>query len=1007
DWYDRHPDTAPTLVNMYGITETTVHVSYREIDAVMAASASASVVGQAIAGLRVYVLDERLSPVPVGVPGEMYVAGVQLARGYLGQPALSASRFVADPFGVDGSRLYRSGDLARWNRNGDLEYLGRADDQVKVRGFRIELGEIESALLAQDSVAQVAVIVREDVPGSARLVAYLVPAAGVTVDVPAVREGAAAVLPEYMVPSAFVVVDEIPLTANGKLDRRALPAPAVEVREFRAPESAVEGVVAGVFAEVLGLDRVGLDDDFFELGGNSLIAAQVAARIGAALDTRVPVRILFESSTVVALAAAVGVLADEGGRVALVAGPRPERIPLSPAQSRMWFLNQFDTESAMNNIPIAVRLTGSVDLEALRAAVADLLDRHEVLRTVYPDTADGPVQVIVPVAQAMPDLTPVAATESEMFEALVREAATGFDVTDQVPLRVTLLQTSVTEFVLVFVVHHISADGWSMSPLVRDVMTAYAARAAGVAPAWSPLPVQYADYALWQREVLGSEEDPQSLVSTQLRYWADALAGLPDQLDLPSDRTRPAVASYRGAAHRFTIDADLHRDLSGLARTQGTTLFMVVHAALSVLLARLSGSSDIAIGAPVAGRGEAALDDLVGMFVGTLVLRTQVDSGSSFEQILGQTRSVDVAAFANTDVPFERLVEVLSPARSQARHPLFQVALTFQNMDVPTLELPGLTVSGVEIDARVAKFDLQVTMSETFADDGAPTGMTAELTYATDLFDDTTMDAFARRFVRLLGAVAGDPAAVVGDVDLLSDLERGQVLEDWPVAGPDAGVDGTLVEWFDSAATRFPDRVAVRFGDGQLTYRELDERTNRLARTLIESGVGPETLAAVALPRSLDLVVALLAVLKAGGGYLPVDPTYPADRIEYMLSDAAPVCVVSWTGREIALPTGLPVVELDTVDLSGVSAAPVSDAERVAPLRPGNVAYVIYTSGSTGRPKGVQVPHRTVTRLMRNTERRFGFDERDVWTMFHSYAFDFSVWELWGPLLYGGTLVVV
>ncbi|AQA24418.1 D-alanine--poly(phosphoribitol) ligase, subunit 1 [Rhodococcus sp. MTM3W5.2] len=1007
DWYDRHPDTAPTLVNMYGITETTVHVSFRQIDAVMAASASASVVGQAIAGLRVYVLDERLSPVPVGVPGEMYIAGAQLARGYLGQPALSASRFVADPFGTGGSRLYRSGDVARWNRNGDLEYLGRADDQVKVRGFRIELGEIESALLAQESVAQVAVIVREDVPGSARLVAYVVPAAGVTVDVPAVREGTAAVLPEYMVPSAFVVVDEIPLTANGKLDRRALPAPAAEVREFRAASTPAEEIVAGVFAEVLGLERVGLDDDFFELGGNSLIAAQVAARIGAALDTRVPVRILFESSTVVALAAAVGVLAGEGGRLALVAGPRPERIPLSSAQARMWFLNQFDTESAMNNIPVAVRLTGSVDVEALRAAVADLLDRHEVLRTVYPDTADGPVQVIVPVAQAMPDLTPVAANESEMFDALVREAATGFDVTDQVPLRVTLLQTSATEYVLVFVVHHISADGWSMGPLVRDVMAAYAARAAGAVPAWSPLPVQYADYALWQRELLGSEEDPQSLVSTQLQYWSEALAGLPDQLDLPSDRPRPAVASYRGAAHRFTIDARLHRDLNGLARAKGSTLFMVAHAALSVLLARLSGTSDIAIGAPVAGRGEAALDDLVGMFVGTLVLRTQVDTGASFEEILGRTRSVDVAAFANTDVPFERLVEVLSPARSQARHPLFQVALTFQNMDVPTLELPGLTVSGVEIDARVAKFDLQVTLAETFSDDGVPSGISAELTYATDLFDDATMRAFAQRFVRLLDGVVADPTTAVGDVDLLSDIERHQVLEHWPAAGPDAGADTTLVEWFGAVAARFPEQVAVRFGEGELTYRDLDERTNRLARELIASGVGPETLAAVALPRSLDLVVALLAVLKAGGGYLPVDPTYPADRIEYMLADAAPVCVVAESSRTIALPDALPVLELDTMDLSTRSADPVTDTDRIAPLLPENVAYVIYTSGSTGRPKGVQVPHRTVTRLMRNTERRFDFDESDVWTMFHSYAFDFSVWELWGPLLYGGTLVVV
>ncbi|WP_258008829.1 condensation domain-containing protein, partial [Rhodococcus sp. ENV425] len=486
-WFARHGDTSPRLVNMYGITETTVHVSYREIGADLAEAGSASIVGVPIAGLRVYVLDTRLNPVPVGVAGEMYVGGGQLARGYLGRPDLSAARFVADPFSADGGLLYRTGDVARWAVSGDLEYLGRADDQVKIRGFRIELGEVESAVLAQQPVGQAAVIVREDAPGAARIVAYVVPADGATVDVEELRAGVGALVPEYMVPSAFVVIDAIPLTVNGKLDRRALPEPVFETRVFRAPSTPVEEIVAGTFAEVLGVERVGADDDFFELGGNSLIATQVVSRLGAALDTQVPVRTLFEASTVAALAARVEQDATGGGRVPLTARTRPERIPLSPAQQRMWFLNRFDPESTAYNIPMALRLTGDLDVAALRAAVADLVARHETLRTVYPETNSGPVQEIRPATAVPIGLEPVDVPAAELESRLRALASTGFDVTREIPLRIALLRLAPAEYVLVTVVHHIAADGSSMVPMARDVMTAYAARAAGTEPAWAPL----------------------------------------------------------------------------------------------------------------------------------------------------------------------------------------------------------------------------------------------------------------------------------------------------------------------------------------------------------------------------------------------------------------------------------------------------------------------------------------------------------------------------------------
>ncbi|WP_432421115.1 amino acid adenylation domain-containing protein, partial [Nocardia cyriacigeorgica] len=982
------------LFNLYGPTEAAVSITAHRVTTADQVSVP---IGAPEWNSRAYVLDARLYPVPPGVTGELYLAGTQLARAYIARPDLTAERFIADPL-APGARMYRTGDLAAWTSTGELEYRGRTDFQVKIRGFRIELGEIEAALLSLPGIAQAAVVANSDARTGDRLVAYLVPDPGVGIDVAAVESALGAALPSYMVPSAFVVLDALPLNVNGKLDRKALPEPEFEAREFRPPSTRVEEIVAGVFAEVLGAERVGADDDFFALGGNSLLATRVAARLGAALDARVPVRALFAASTVAGLAVELAQHAGSGHR-ALIPMPRPDDIPLSLAQQRMWFLNQFDTASSVYNIPAAIRLTGELDADALAAAINDLVARHEILRTTYPQTDDGPVQSIADAVSI--DLTARQIAEDEVADAVRDIVAAGFDVTRELPFRAELLRISSTDHVLVFVAHHISADGWSMGPLTRDLMLAYAARSSAVAPQWTPLPVQYADYSLWQRETLGDEADPDSLIATQTGYWRERLAGLREELPLPADRPRPAAASYRGDTFAIDLDAELHAALERVAAEHDATLFMVVHAALAVLLARLSGTTDIAVGTPVAGRGAAELDELIGMFVNTLVLRTEVDSAAGFDALLREVRGADVAAFGHADVPFERLVELLDPVRSAARHPLFQVMLTFQNLDRTELTLPGLTVSAVDLDIAVAKFDLQLTIAE--QPDTA--GMSAVFTYATDLFDAATVRSFADRFQRVLTAAAADASTVVGDIDLLTVGERDRVLHAWNAPG--AWVPGaTLPDLIAEQAWRRPDAVAVRAGGATLTFAELQRRANRVARALIARGAGPEALVAVAVERTEDLPVALLGVLATGAAYLPVDATYPAQRLEFILDDAAPVCVLTTAGERDRVPVGeRPVVLLE--DTAEYSDARIGDADRIAPLRADNLAYVIYTSGSTGLPKGVGVTHRNVVELFANTQPLFGFGPGDVWTLFHSYAFDFSVWELWCALTHGGSVVVV
>ncbi|WP_405176987.1 amino acid adenylation domain-containing protein [Nocardia sp. NBC_01377] len=1026
---DRFVEALPgsLFFNLYGPTEASVDVT--------AALSSEETRGSAVSmggpvwNTRVFVLDAFLNSVPVRVPGELYLAGVQLARGYVRRPGSTSERFVASPFGV-GERLYRTGDVVRWRVDGELEFLGRVDDQVKVRGFRVELGEVESAVLSHPSVGRVAVVVREDVPGDKRLVAYAVADLGPTSPVE-LRDHVRRVLPEYMVPSAVVVVESLPLTVNGKLDRRALPVPdrAVEV-SGRGPVSVVEEILCGVFGEVLGVSGVGVDESFFDLGGHSLLATRLVSRVRVVLGVELSLRVLFDVPTVAGLAGRLGEVSGSS-RVRLVAGPRPEILPLSFAQQRLRFLSEFENANSAYNIPLVLRLTGTLDRGGLVSAIRDVVGRHEVLRTVFPSVDGVACQRILPMESVSVDLPVAQVVEGDLAGAIGQATRVVFDLSVDLPLRACLFRVGAEDHVLVLVVHHIAADGWSMAPLARDVAVAYSARIAGRSPGslggdvpgWVPLPVQYADYTLWQHELLGTSSDPESVLSEQLTYWRETLAGAPEELVLPVDRSRPAVASHVGAQVDLRVDAALHRGLVDLARSEGVTVFMVLQAGVAVLLSRLGAGFDIPIGTAVAGRTDEALDDLVGFFVNTLVIRTDLSGDPTFRAVLGRVREASLGALGHQDVPFERVVEELSPTRSLARHPLFQVMLAVQNTGEVSLELPGVTVSGLELDEVAAKFDLAFTFAENnaavHADASAgaavnaagATGLSGSLVYAVDLFDRMTAQALAGRLVRVLRRVVTDPDIRIGRVGVLDDAEREMILSRWNSTAHDAPA-ATISELFEAQVARDPGAIAVVCEGIALSYGELNSRANRLARLLVSRGVGPESLVALELPRSVDLVVAIVAVLKAGGAYVPIDPDSPAERVAYILRDADPAVLITHQG--MPSPSGtdlLPTVRIDA-DQTLTALAEFADSDiradhRAVTSRPENAAYVIYTSGSTGRPKGVAVPHANVVRLFTAAAEHFRFGADDVWTAFHSFAFDFSVWELWGALLHGGRLVVV
>ncbi len=966
-------------------------------------------------------LDEWLGPVPAGVAGELYIAGAGLARGYLDRAALTGERFIACPFGLSGERMYRTGDLVHWTADGSLVFCGRTDDQLKIRGFRIEPGEVEAVLAACPGVARSAVVAREDLPGDKRLVGYIVPAAGPGGNGSAaalaaeVREHAAGRLPEYLVPAAVMVLDELPLTATGKLDKAALPAPdyGTGVAARRAPAGVVEEILCAAFADVLGLESVGTGDDFFALGGHSLLAVRLASRVRAVLGIELAVRVLFEAPTPAGLA---GRLAEAGpARLPLTERSRPDRVPLSFAQQRLWFMSQLEESGAVYNSPVALRLDGELEAGTLAAALADVIGRHEVLRTVFPASDGEPYQRVLPAAELDWQLLVAQAGEDELPGVLAQAAAEPFDLGAEIPVRARLLAVGPRSHVLLVVIHHIATDDWSTAVLARDLSAAYAARCSGAAPALAPLAVQYADYALWQRELLGDEGDPGSLLSRQVGFWRDALAGAPQELVLPADRPRPAVPGYRGHRVPLEVPAQVHRQLAALAREQGVTLFMVVQAALAVLLSRLGAGTDIPVGTVVAGRTDEGLDDLVGFFVNTLVLRTDVSGNPSFAELLGRVREFWLGALGNQDVPFERLVEVLAPERSLARHPLFQVMLTVQHSRAAAALLPGLRVSAVSAGTGTARFDLDVILAEVRDPAGLPAGLRGSVTAAAGLFDEGTAATLAGRIARVLAAVAADPRARTGQVQVLDEGERRRVLAGWNsgaltarASTTSAGFDPeiTVAELVGVRAGRMPDAVAVACGDVRVSYGELWERAVRLAGWLRQSGVGAESVVAVCLERGPEFVTVVLGVWLAGAAYVPLDPGYPAGRLEFMLADSGAGVLVSRRGVGGAQAgEGVVAVWLDDpVVAAGVAAVPAVVPAGV--VRGDQLAYVIYTSGSTGVPNGVGISQGSAASLALTLRPVLAAGPGVRVLQFASFSFDASVLDVAVTLAAGATLVV-
>ncbi|UUU36218.1 amino acid adenylation domain-containing protein [Streptomyces sp. CA-210063] len=979
-----------TVTNGYGPTESTTFATSRPC-ADAAEVPDALPIGRPLDGMRAHVLDGALRPVPRGTVGELYVAGPGVARGYLGRPDATAERFTADPYGPPGARMYRTGDQVRLNGNGELEFHGRADGQVKLRGFRVEPGEIETALAAHPEVAQAVALVREDRPGDRRLVAYAVPVEGTTPHQDALRAHLADQLPAFMVPTAVVRLERLPLTANGKLDRAALPAPEAMAAGTRSPRTPEEEALCGLFADVLGLPGTGPDDSFFALGGHSLLALRLIGRIRDTLGADLTLRDVFGAPTPAALAGLVG-----RGTVARPAsrtwspGAVPDEAPLSSAQRRLWFLDRLEESGAAYHIPLAVRLTGAaLDRNALSAALADLVTRHEILRTVYPDVDGTPHQRLLEPAAARPGLRVERVVEAEVLVRLAELAGLEFRLAEDIPFRAHLLVLGPEDHVLLLVLHHMAADGRSLEPLVRDLATAYRARREHRDPVWAPLPVQYADFAVRQRELLLDSD----VMERQVTYWSGALAGLPDELALPTDRPRPARATHRGGDIPVRLDAALHRRLRHLAGETGTTVFMVVQAGLAALLTRLGAGTDIPLGTPVAGRADEKLDDLVGCFLNTVVLRTDTSGAPTFRELLVRVRETDLAAFAHQDLPFEQLVEALNPPRSLARHPLFQVMLAFRpGTTEPHLDLPGLTAHALAVETGTTKIDLTFNLGERRAPDGSPDGIEGILQYSADLFDRGTAEALAARLERLLRAAVDAPDRPVGVLDILGPDERRRLLVEFNDTAREVP-ETTFPRLFEVCAAKTPDAVAVTDARTALTYRQLNAWADRLARVLASYGAGRGTVVAFALPRSVDLAVAVLAVLKAGAAYLPLDPDHPAERTAYLLSDADPVCVIA---RE-PMTADCPVVSPDT-DAPGAMT-------ELAEARPADPAYLIYTSGTTGRPKGVVVEHRNLTTyLARCAEVYPGL--RGASLLHATMSFDATVTTLHGALAVGGRVHV-
>ncbi len=1013
------PDPGCVLVNNYGPTECTVVATSCVVEAgaqrpeggVTASGneAAAPPIGTPIANTRALVLNERMQQAPVGVPGELYVGGEGLARGYLGRPGLTAERFVPDPFSPEpGARLYRTGDLVRWLPSGELEFLGRADHQVKVRGFRIELGEIEAALRECAGVGECVVEAPEGVDGERRLVAYVVAAGSAAPTAGEVRDALRQRLPEYMVPTQFVWLDRLPLTANGKLDRRALPAPESALAEaedgYAPPRTQVEEVLCSIWAEVLGRRRVGIHDNFFELGGHSLVAARVLSRVGEAFHVELPVRSLFECQTVADFAQrlnAATVGDDLSCSAAIPTAAHAERAPLSFAQQRLWFLDQLGLGREAYNVPVAVRLTGHLEPAALEFALREIVGRHESLRTSFAAASTGPVQVFAErVACPVPliDLCGLGeeASEAEVVRLAAEEARTPFELSESPLMRARLVRLWEREHVLLVTLHHIVSNGWSLGVLTRELTALYEAYVSGVPAPLPPLPLQYADYAAWQRHRLSGAR-----FDEQLEYWSRQLGGELPLLGLPADFPRPPVLTGRGETLPFHLPERLCTRLRELSRREGVTLYMTLLAAFQTLLHRYTGQEDILVGTPVANRARPEAEGLIGCFVNTIVLRGDLSGDPTFRELLARARAVTLEAHANQEVPFEMLVERLRPERDLSHAPFFEVMFVLQNAPPPVLGLPGVEARRLHVDNGTAKFDLTLALFE------GEVGLEGALEFSTELFRRATAERMIAHFTELLEGAAADQELRASELPLLPAAERRRLLSELASEGPQLSArEGTMHEMFEAQVGRSPDAVALACGARRLTYRELNECAEQLARRLRSLGVGPETVVAVLLERNVELIVALLGVLKAGGAYLPLDHTYPTERLRLMFEDSgASVLLTQGSLRDRLSGHEAKVLLLDSEEARAEESG--GEGANAVKAAPDSLAYLIYTSGSTGRPKGVAIEHRSAVVMLRWARETFADDELEGVLASTSVCFDLSIFEIFAPLCWGGKVLLV
>ncbi len=986
------------LLNVYGPTENTTFSSWYEVREV-SESARSVPIGKALANSHFYVLDEHLELVPIGVAGEFYLGGLGLAHGYWDRAELTASCFLPDPFGAPGSRMYRTGDWVRWLPDGNIDFLGRRDDQVKVRGFRIELGEIEAALNNLPQVSASAVVVHPE--AGDRLIAYWVKEDHAPIDSGGLREALGLHLPGYMVPSVFVELESLPLTPNGKLDRKALPAPGAEGSQresYRAPQTPLEELLCGIWERVLSVSRVGLDDNFFDLGGHSLLATQLLSRVRNVLSLEVPMRTLFTSPRVYDFVQAVGALQRETRAIAelpLEPAPRDgESLPLSFAQQRLWFLDQMAPLNAAYTMAAALRLQGDLNIAALERSLRDLVQRHESLRTSFPSDGGRPAQRIVTDADLAFEIEDSGGQPEEALARRIQtETSRPFDLAGGPLFRVLLLRLKDTEHLLVVSMHHIVSDGWSLGIFTRELGALYTGHVRNEAVSLPPLPIQYGDFSQWQRRWLKDE-----VLERQLTYWREQLADLPT-LALPASHPRPPRQTFAGATVRVELPEVLSRRLVELSRAEGSTLFMTLFSAYALLLSRYAGEEDIPVGTPVANRNRSELEGLIGFFVNMLVLRADVSGDPAFTALLQRIREMTLAAYAHQDVPFEMLVETLQPQRDMSRQPLFQVHFALHNAPFEMLGLPGLEVAPFTAEVDWVRFDLECHLWQ------EPDTVRGYLAFNTDLFDQTAIERFRDQWLTLLEDIAEHPQKKLSELNAVPDRESRYLLEEWNDPGKLVPVEECIHGRFHRQSQSTPDAPALVFEDGMLTYRQLEEESNRLAHYLRALGVGPEVLVGLYMDRSPEMVVGILGILKAGGAYVPVDTVYPQSRIEFMLADSGVGILLTHSSLLDSLPSHRAKTicldrERDTI--AGYSCEPPSVCGT-----PSNAAYVIYTSGSTGKPKGSLVTHANVIRLFDATDDWFHFDGSDVWTLFHSYAFDFSVWEIWGALLYGGKLVIV